>query len=140
MKLSLNVREAAIPGAELERVRLRRMVATQFFDDHIHQITGDWEEPRRALQTIDFTQPVSVGPPGAPARLFALKSPFLNGGFFAEQPGAGDEQPVVWQVPPNAPFLKWFAFADPRQKPGSEARYFIPAARQGTASPARRIG
>jgi hypothetical protein len=147
VKFVPNAREAGQPGTERERIRLRRLVATQFFDTHIHQVTGDWMEARRALQTVDFFQPVIVGPisPMPPKLVELPGGSFLSGGFFAEQIPAGTKiKPVYWQIDVKAPLLKWYApyVRDAKLGGGSgpgDARYFVPAARTGQAMYARRL-
>jgi hypothetical protein len=135
-------RLAAAPGSSPEQQRARREVAIEFFAKHIYETGGDWNEARRAMQCFDYTQPVVVGPsPAAPARLVAVGSkPLLQGGFFAEKAPATLAKPVWWTIAPEAPYLKWFlpfvAGSDGSGQAG-DARFFVPAVRQGMGILAR---
>jgi hypothetical protein len=135
-------RAAAAPGATVEQQRARRNVAIEFFDKHLYQVGGGWDEARRAMQCFDYAQPVVVGPsPAAPARLVGLSSkPLLLGGFFAEKAPPTLTKPIWWVIAPQAPYLKWFLpFVAGSQGSGAagDARFFIPAARQGMGLLAR---
>jgi hypothetical protein len=130
-------RLAASPGDDVKRAIARRAVAQAFFKKHVFEPEKDWDLVIRALQCIDYAQPVFVGPmPAAPKRLVgAARSP-LGAGFFAEQPPKGAKV-EWWHISPEAPYLKWYApyvIDDGGQKSGAggkagEARYFVPAAR-----------
>jgi hypothetical protein len=128
---------AASAGRDHKRIAARRAVATEFFKQHLFAEEGDWNLVRRAMQSIDFAQPVSIGPhPPAPRRLATLASQsHLGPGFLVEQPQESAAAPEWFLIDPAASYLKWFApyVSDDRQKgvggkPGV-ARFFVPAAR-----------
>jgi hypothetical protein len=135
-------RLAAAPGNTVDQQRARSEVVTEFFEKHIFENGGSWDEVRRAIQNCDFSQPVVVGPsPAAPARLVALSSkPLLAGGFFAEKAPPTLAKPVWWVIAPEAPYMKWFLpYVSGSEGSGAagDARYFVPAARQGMGILAR---
>lgn len=135
-------RLAAAPGNAPQQRQARLEVAAEFLTKNIYEPGGDWLEVRRALQCIDLAQPVVVGPsPAAPAKLVALSGkPLLLAGFFAEKAPATMTKPTWWTVAPEAPYLKWhLPFFPGTEGSGAagEARYFVPAARQGMGILAR---
>jgi hypothetical protein len=128
---------AASPGFDRSRLTARRALVREFLEA-IYAMDGDAAWVQRVMQTIDYAQPVMLGPPpAAPRRLWELSSRALGPGFFTENPSAA---PLAsWSISPDAAFLKWFALSgEPERTPG-EARYLIPAARlAGGALMARR--
>lgn len=135
-------RLAAALGATPDQRRARRHVAAEFLEKHIYAAGGNWVECRRVIQCIDVAQPVLIGPgPAAPAKLVALTAkPLLLDGFFAEKAPATMTKPVWWVIAPEAPYLKWFLpFVKGSEGSGAagDARFFVPAARQGMGILAR---
>jgi len=135
-------RLAAAAGSTVQQQRARSEVATEFFEKNIYDGGGDWNEIRRALQCIDFAQPVLIGPsPAAPARLVVVgASPRAQPGYFAEKPPATILKPTWWTIAPEAPYLKWFLpFVSGSDGSGAtgDARFFVPAARRGMGILAR---
>jgi hypothetical protein len=138
-------RLAASVGKDAKRAAARREVALEFFRKYIYEDGGDpWTYVQRALQSIDLRQPVIVGPPPSPPKkVFMLPSDkTLGGGFFAELAPGEIDAPIAWIINPDARFLKYCApwVADPGITSGvqGDARYFIPAARRGNSTFARR--
>ena len=138
-------RLAASIGSDPKRAAARREVALEFFRKYIYEDGGDpWEQVQQALQAIDVRQPVIVGPPPSPPKkLFALPSDkTIGGGFFAEHAPGEIDAPIAWIINPDARFLKYFApwVAEPGITSGvqGDARYFVPAARRGNSTFARR--
>lgn len=135
-------RIAAAPGNTTSQRRARHDVMLEFLTRNIYEQGGDWAEVRRALQCVDYDQPVVVGPsPAAPPKLIALTGkPLLLSGFFAEKAPPTLARPTWWTIAPEAPYLKWFLpFVLGKEGSGEagEARFFIPAARQGMGILAR---
>ena len=131
--LTSEERLAASLGEDAKRAAARRSIAQGFLKTHVFELEGDWDLVVRALQCIDYTQPVVVGPaPAAPKRLAALPASVLGLGFFLEQPPKSLTKVEWWYVAPEAPYLKWFApYVRDDEKSGKsgDARYFVPAAR-----------
>ncbi|HTJ81666.1 MAG TPA: hypothetical protein VL400_08065 [Polyangiaceae bacterium] len=127
---------AATIGSDVKRGCARRNVAREFFQTYIFDADKepDYRVVRRAMQVIDFSQPVLIGPPPAGPRRLAAVSPKggLGEGFFAEVPPSG-MPPEYWLFTPDAVYLKFYqpivwSKADTANKMG-EARYFFPGAR-----------
>jgi hypothetical protein len=141
-----HVRLAASMGSDAKRVAARRAVALEFVKQQLFEGAGEpWETVRRVLQCIDYLQPIASGPlPSAPRQLFALPGgSFLGGGFFAETAPAELNEPIAWVIAPEAHYLKFFApyLDDPAVASAGragDARFFIPAARNGACIVARR--
>ncbi|MFO0613580.1 MAG: hypothetical protein U0414_13370 [Polyangiaceae bacterium] len=136
-------RLAASLGSDTKRLSIRQKLAEDFFITHIFQPEKNWQLVRRALQTIDYAQPIVVGPfPPAPKRVAALpKSSALGAGFFAIDPPKNFPILEWWLVAPEAPYMRWAARfilgdgpADDKSGRPSEGRIFIPAARTKTAA------
>lgn len=136
-------RLAASPGDDLKRAMVRMKVAEDFFITHIFEPENNWQLVRRIMQTIDFKQPIVIGPfPAAPKRVAAMpKSAVLGAGFFAVDPPKNFPSLEWWLVAPEAPYMRWHApyvadAAIPEDRGGKagEGRIFIPAVRTKTAA------
>jgi hypothetical protein len=140
------LRLAASAGDDVKRIKARTAVVTAFFEKNLYALTGDWDVVRRAMQCIDLRQPVVEGPsPPVPPRLFELAvDTHLGHGFFVERPPAAGRVLAGWQIAAEASYLRWSSPYSPEARkshggaPG-EARFFVPAARQGLTHFARRI-
>jgi hypothetical protein len=127
-------RLAAGYGDDVRVQVARRQVANSFFET-IFEREQDWHWVRRALETVDFSQPVMIGPaPPLPKRLTEIFTAALGRGFYTET-GRSATSPGLRPIAPDAAYLKWFApyargdaGGDGRVGPG-DARYFVPAVR-----------
>ena len=72
-------RVAASQGDTPEQQNARRVVASEFLEEHVYKAGGPWEEVRRALQCMDVSQPVLVGPPPANSKSFPLPPSMIAG-------------------------------------------------------------
>jgi len=128
-------RLAASVGSDPKRARARRSVALDFFTEHIFapDPEKDWSVVQKAMQCIDVSRPVKIGPePPAPRRLIALpQAGPLGAGFFADEPSPREDRMDWYVIAPEAVYLKYFSpsvrVARARTLP--PARYFIPGAR-----------
>jgi len=127
---------AATFGADVKRVYARQNVAREFFQKHMFDVDKepDYRMVRRAMQVIDFSQPIVIGsPPAPPQRLVAVAATGgLGGGFFREMPAPGTV-PEYWLIAPDALHLKFvspsiWAKAGDAGKVG-ELRLFVPGVR-----------
>lgn len=129
-------RLAASLGSDSKRIAIRRHVAEDFLSTHLFEVEGNWQIVRRALQCVDFAQPIVIGPyPPPPRRVAGLAAHSAFGaGFFSLEAPKGVTPVDWWLIAPEAPYMKWFApfIANDDSaragKPG-EGRLFVPAAR-----------
>lgn len=129
-----DARLAASAGDDTKRLLAREAVAREFFRAHLFELEGDWDVVRRALQCIDYREPVVAGPmPSCPKRLLTLPvGNALGAGFFAlhpaegpnAAPGRGQE---YWVIAPEAPYLRWSSVSTAER--AGETRFYVPAAR-----------